>query len=134
MKLVFHKHCLLLLFLFLELFCVRERRGFVDMTDKEFIKTPPSILQIHENYFIVFQYGNAFWYKPESRVQDSKLIFFVSTTTSTGNTKGRWFLQEIKDSEEVLLIKQGKVFWENPSGNLQPLQLNVAKILNSAKN
>ena len=107
--------------------CTTTKQGYISSSDKKFVETPPAILNLHNKYFLVFQYGlNANWYHPESRIEASKLLFFVSVMTSTGSTRGLWHMEEIIDPEKLRLVKSGKAFWEDTPGSLKPLKIHNA--------
>ena len=86
----------------------------------------PTIVTKDNRYFIKFRYGkDAFLFTIQSKIENDKLILYLPVTTSTGHPGGRVSIQEITESNELALVKSGKIFWEEPDKNLILLKVLV---------
>lgn len=82
--------------------------------DPRLFADPPDIVKQADAYVLRYRFAeHAFLFTPAARVEDGKLIYFLSATTSTGNPGGKVRLIPIDDPKQLDALKQGGAYWEN---------------------
>jgi hypothetical protein len=108
--------------------CFSTLEGTVSIDDKSYFSEEPKIVTRENRYFLRFRYSDyPFYMSADSKIESNKLIFYIPVTTSTGNAKGKLQFEEIISEEKIKLIKEGAVFWQEPSKKLVSLKIEDMK-------
>lgn len=108
--------------------CSATSKGIVSIDDKKYFSEEPKIVTKQNRYFIRFRYSDFPYYmSADSKIETNKLIIYIPGTTSTGNAKGKLQFEEIVSEAKIKLIREGAVFWEEPSKKLVPLKIEDMK-------
>lgn len=103
--------------------------GF-SMHDSSYFMESPYIAQKGNEYFLRWRYGSmGFYFFPESRVQDGRLIFSLQVTSSSGSRSGRLGEVKIAGERKIHALETGGAFWWEPDG--QKIQLKIVKELSN---
>jgi hypothetical protein len=102
--------------------------SIVSIDDKRYFSEQPKIVTKENRYFLRFRYSDYHFYmSTDSKIETNKLIFYIAGLTSTGDAKEKLQFEEIVSEEKIKLIKEGAVFWEEPSKKLVPLTIGDMK-------
>ena len=94
------------------------------MHDQNHFMEPPRVVATGDRFFLTFTYGSmGFFFEPEYRIDDGKLVFFLSGTSSSGHLTGTSKEIEVIEAKAKDLVRLGQVFWEEPGRVLVPLQV-----------
>ncbi|MBN1501364.1 MAG: hypothetical protein JW982_14485 [Spirochaetes bacterium] len=94
------------------------------VNDSSIFTDTPVIIISNSRYFLNFSYAEKLCcYSTESKIKNDSLIFFLPAERNSGNPEIKSVYEEITTPEKISLIKSGKVFWEEPDGNLIKLEI-----------
>lgn len=97
--------------------------GF-SMTDPAYFSEQPRIVFRAGTYSLRWRYGTAgFFYQPESKVVDDKLLFALRGTSSSGRMTGRYGELAITDPKRIRALQSGGAYWLEPDGRKVPLEV-----------
>jgi hypothetical protein len=101
--------------------------GF-SMNDPGLFSEPPHIVAGPQGYSLRWRYGTAgFFFRPDSKVVDGKLLFALQATSSSGSLTGRYGELRITDPKRIQALKSGGAFWLEPDGRKVRLEVLKAK-------
>ena len=108
--------------------CSSSLKGLVSIYDKRYFSEEPKLVTKENRYFLRFRYSDyPFYMSANSKIETNKVIFYIPGTTSTGNAIEKLQFEEIVSEGKIKLIKEGAVFWEEPSKKLVPLKIEDMK-------
>lgn len=116
-------------------------KSIASLNDKRYFKESPSIVSYQGKYFLRFVYTDqtfAFSMSCESKVRRDTLIFYLPVTTSSGDLRGKTQFQEVFKANEIEIVKEENVYWEEPDESLvkmsiEPLKLEEIELLPKTK-
>ncbi len=96
--------------------------------DKTLFQEPPVIVQRAGDYYLSWTQGtDQFFFQPDYRVKDGRLVFALVATSSSGNLAGRYREMKLDGAGAVLALRQGGAYWwerdPEPTGTLVPLKI-----------
>jgi hypothetical protein len=95
--------------------------------DKDFFATPPVVVQRGDQFFLAWTQGsNPFFFLPEYKAMDGRLVFALASTTSSGNLAGQHRELQIQGDDNLRALHHGGAyFWEpepKPDGRFVQLR------------
>ena len=96
--------------------------------DKDFFSAPPVVVQRGEQFFLSWTQGsNPFFFKPDYKAMDGRLVFVLASSTSSGNLAGRYREVKIDGDVNILALHRGGACWwepePEPDGSFVRLQI-----------
>jgi len=99
----------------------------ISVYDNNYFSGTPGIIIFHDQYFLKFRYssdeGLHFFMITNSKIENNKLIFYISATSSSGEMTGKTQYEEIIQNDKISLINRSLVFWEEPDGKLVSIRV-----------
>jgi hypothetical protein len=98
--------------------------------DTTLFAAPPVIVHRGAEYLLVWTHGtNPFFFEPEYRAMEGRLVFALVSTSSSGSLAGRSRELEIKGAENIAALQKGGAFWwereSEPDGTF--VRLNIVE-------
>src|SRR5262245_30235369 len=83
--------------------------------NKDLFSSPPVVVKRGEQFFLSWTQGNSpFFFQPDYKAMDGRLVFALASTTSTGNLAGRHREMKIEGGENILALQRGGAYWWEP--------------------
>jgi hypothetical protein len=102
-------------------------KGMISVYDNNYFSDTPGIIICHDQYYLKFRYSNDeglhFFMITNSKIENNKLIFYISATSSSGEMTGKTQYEEIIQNDKISLINRSLVFWEEPDGKLVSIRV-----------
>ena len=97
-------------------------------SDRSLFATPPVVVHRGQDFFLAWRQGShPFFFQPEYRVKDGRLVFALVSTTSSGNLAGRTREMKIEGEANIVALRRGGAYWweraPRSDGTLVPLGL-----------
>jgi len=85
---------------------------------------PPVVVHRNSGYALAWTYGkDAFFFQPNYRALDGRLVFVLQATSSSGNVAGSRTEMPIDGTENVAALESGGAFWWEPDGSYVKLEV-----------
>jgi hypothetical protein len=96
--------------------------------NKDLFAEPPVVVQRGEQFFLSWTQGsNPFFFKPDYRAMDGRLVFVLASSTSSGNLARQHREMKIEGDENILALHHGGAYWwepePEPDGSFVRLQI-----------
>src|SRR5262245_54105757 len=96
--------------------------------DKALFAKPPVVVHRADEFFLAWTQGShPFFFQPNYRVRDGRLVFALVSTASSGNIAGRPREMKIQGNDNILALRRGGAYWWErepaPGGRLVPLEI-----------
>jgi hypothetical protein len=96
--------------------------------DKAVFAKPPVVVDRGDEFFLAWTQGSSpFFFRPDYRVKDGRLVFALVSTSSSGSLAGRPQEMKIEGTENILALQRGGAYWwepePSPGGRLLPLRI-----------
>jgi len=124
------KNVLCIIFGLMIFFGCESTRSISSFNNKRYFKESPSIVSYQDKYFLRFVFTDetfAFYMWCESKVKNDTLIYYLPVTTSTGDRSGKIQFQEIFKANEIEIILNKNVYWEEPDESLVKMLIEPLK-------
>lgn len=94
------------------------------MTDPGFFSEPPHLVANGRGYVLRWRHGSwGFFFQPEAKVVEGRLLFTLQATSSRGSWSGRHGEWPITDPKRVRALERGGAFWLEPDGRKVRLEV-----------
>lgn len=89
---------------------------------------PPVVEHRGEEYFLTWTQGTyQYFFQPDYKGMDGRLVFALVATSSSGNQAGRHQEMKIKGADHILALQHGGAYWweaePEPDGKFVPLRI-----------
>jgi hypothetical protein len=85
--------------------------GF-SLADTALFSEPPVVVHRGGEYFLAWTQGtHPYFFQPDYKALDGRLVFVLVATSSSGSLAGRSREMEIKGADNVLALESGGAFW-----------------------
>ncbi len=89
---------------------------------------PPVVVHRGDEYFLAWTQGShPFFFRPDCRAMDGRLVFALTATSSSGNLAGRHQETKIEGADNLRALQHGGAWWwepaPEPDGSLVPLKI-----------
>lgn len=96
--------------------------------NKDLFAAPPFVVQRDHQFFLAWTQGTTpFFFQPDCRPKQGRLVFAVGATSSSGTLAGRPREMKIEGEENIAALTHGGAFWWEPDpppdGTLLPLNI-----------
>lgn len=90
--------------------------------------TPPVVRHRGEEYFLTWTQGSyPFFFQPDYKAMDGRLVFALVATSSSGNLAGRHREMKIEGADNLQALERGGAYWwerePEPNGTFVPLKI-----------
>jgi hypothetical protein len=83
--------------------------------DKAYFARPPVVVRRGDEFFLAWTQGShPFFFRPDYRARDGRLVFALVSTSSSGNLAGRPQELKIEGDAQVLALRRGGAYWWEP--------------------
>jgi hypothetical protein len=94
----------------------------------ELFAEPPVVVHRGEDYFLAWTQGKyPFFFEPDYKAMDNRLVFALRATTSSGNRAGQRREMKIEGATNLSALQHGGACWwerePEPRGTCVPLKL-----------
>lgn len=81
-------------------------------SDTVLFSEPPVVEHRGANYFLAWTQGShPFFFQPDYKPMDGRLVFAMVATSSSGNLAGQHRETRIEGPESILALRRGGAFW-----------------------
>jgi hypothetical protein len=81
-------------------------------SDTELFSEPPVVVHRGEEYFLAWTQGShPFFFQPNYKAMDRRLVFALVATASSGNLAGRHREMKIEGADNILALQRGGAYW-----------------------
>jgi hypothetical protein len=89
---------------------------------------PPVVEHRGEEYFLAWTQGSyPYFFQPDYKAMDGRLVFALAATSSSGSLAGRHREMKIVGADELQALQQGGTYWwerePEPNGTFVPLKI-----------
>ncbi len=96
--------------------------------DKALFSEPPVVEHRGADYFLAWTQGShPFFFQPDYRPMDGRLVFAMIATSSSGNLAEQHREMKIEGAEDVLALRRGGAFWWEPEPDERFVQLRIVE-------
>ncbi len=97
-------------------------------TDTALFSAPPVVVHRGEEYFLAWTQGtHPFFFQPNYKAMDGRLVFALVATSSSGNLAGRQQEMKIEDADSLHALQRGGAYWwerePEPGGRFVQLKI-----------
>jgi hypothetical protein len=97
-------------------------------TNKDLFVEPPVVVHRDEQFFLAWTQGtNPFFFQPDYKAMDGRLVFALGATTSSGSLAGRYREMKIEGDVNIRALQRGGAYWweptPEPDGSFVPLKM-----------
>ncbi|MFZ5469962.1 MAG: hypothetical protein ACOZIN_11045 [Myxococcota bacterium] len=97
-------------------------------TDTALFSAPPVVEHRGGEYFLAWTQGNhPFFFQPNCKAIDGRLVFALAATSSSGNLAGRHREMKIEGVDNLQALQRGGAYWwerePEPNGTFVPLRI-----------
>jgi hypothetical protein len=96
--------------------------------DTALFSEPPVLVHRDQGYFLAWTQGShPFFFQPEYRAMDGRLVFALVATSSSGSLAGRHQEMKIEGASNVLALQRGGACWweQEPEPNGRCVELKL---------
>ncbi|MFZ5471451.1 MAG: hypothetical protein ACOZIN_18665 [Myxococcota bacterium] len=96
--------------------------------DEALFSEPPVVVHRGEEYFLTWTQGSyPYFFQPNYKAMDGRLVFALVATSSSGNLAGRHREMKIEGAHNLQALQRGGAYWwqrePEPDGNFVPLKI-----------
>jgi len=96
--------------------------------DASLFSAPPVVEHRGEEYFLVWTQGSyPFFFQPDYKAMDGRLVFAMVATSSSGSLAGRHREMKIEGADNLQALQRGGAYWwerePEPNGTFVPLKV-----------
>ena len=97
-------------------------------TNKDLFAEPPVVVHREEQFFLAWTQGTSpFFFQPDYKAMDGRLVFALGATSSSGSLAGRYREMKIEGDGNLRALQRGGAYWwerhPEPEGSFVPLKV-----------
>ena len=101
--------------------------GF-SVSDPALFAAPPVVEHRDAGYFLCWTQGSLpFFFQPDYKVLDGRLVFALVATSSTGSLAGRKRALKIEGRDAIYALQHGGAFWWEPEPDGRFVRLRIVE-------
>lgn len=86
--------------------------GSFSAGDTSLFSEPPVVVRQGEEYFLAWTQGSyPFFFQPDYKAMDGRLVFALVATASSGNLAGRHREMKIEGADNILALQRRGAYW-----------------------
>jgi hypothetical protein len=86
--------------------------GGFSVRDRSLFSQPPVVVHRHDAYVLAWTQGSyPFFFRPDYKAMDGRLVFALRATASSGSLAGRYQEMKIEGDDNIRALRRGGAWW-----------------------